>query len=197
MSNATLPTLPGFRYPVKRRPLWSGKVQTALSGKETRLSYWSFPRYRYTIGYEVLRSDSSNAELAALIGFYNARQGQFDDWLFNDPDDNSVTLQQFGVGDGVTTSFQLVRAFGGFTEPVTALNAPGGVPIYANGVATGGVSVTASGLVTFTNAPAAGVLLSATFAYYWRVRFDDIDLTLDKLMGGLWQSGDIAFTTTK
>jgi uncharacterized protein (TIGR02217 family) len=134
--------------------------------------------------------------LQTLIGFYNARQGQFDDWLYSDPDDSSVTAQQFGVGDGVTTSFQLVRTFGGFSEPVTALVSTD-FPVYVNGTATGAVAATLTGVVTFTTAPAAGALLTATFSYYWRVRFDDLDLTLDKMMGGLWSSGDISFTSVK
>ena len=96
MSNATLPALAGLRYPAKRRPIWSGKVQTAVSGKETRLSYWSYPRYQWTIGYEFLRTAAGANDLASLIGFYNARRGQFDDWLWTDPDDSSVAMPPIG-----------------------------------------------------------------------------------------------------
>jgi uncharacterized protein (TIGR02217 family) len=145
----------------------------------------------------VLRTAAAYAELQQLIGFYNARQGQFDDWLYSDPDDNAVTAQQFGVGDGVTTQFQLVRTFGGFTEPVTNLVSTG-FPVYLNGTQIfTGVSTISSGILTFTTAPAAGVALAWSGSYYWRVRFDDIDLTLEKMMGGLWSSGDITFTSVK
>jgi hypothetical protein len=123
MSNAVLPSLAGFKFPVKKTPLWKGKVQEALSGHETRLGYWSSPRWRYTIGYEVLRNDAGYTELQQLVGFYNARYGNIDDWLYLDPDDNAVTSQLFGTGNGTQTQFGLVRTYGGFDEPVTAVNA--------------------------------------------------------------------------
>lgn len=37
---------------------------------------------------------------------------------FVDPNDNAVVAQPVATGDGGTTVFQLVRTFGGFTEPV-------------------------------------------------------------------------------
>jgi hypothetical protein len=364
LSNAVFPTLIGARFPVRKLPMWSGKVQQAASGAETRVSYWSYPRWRYTIGFEVLRDAASTQDLQTLVGFYNARQGQFDDFLFSDPDDNAVTAQAFGTGDGTTTAFQLQRTLGGFAEPVLApigspvisltdwqgtrtlssttranlltyseqfdnaawakfnsatvtantTTAPDGTTTadtfgfsastsayvqqqavaallpsttYAFSVwlvgtagqtvalqlqssgtglantsvfvtltaglarytfsATTGASVTGSmqaiisrgttgtatgfqawgaqlevgatptgyiktaaaavsgpdyaistaGLVTLTAAPGTGGSLSWTGSYYWRVRFDDMDFTLEKMMQGFWSTGDIMFTSVK
>lgn len=119
MSNAVFPALPGLIYPVTKTPMWRTKVQESTSGKETRIGYWSYPRWKYEIGFDVLRSGALT-ELQQLAGFFNARNGSFDSWLFDDPDDNAVVDQSLGVADGVQTTFQLARALGGYVEPVLA-----------------------------------------------------------------------------
>jgi uncharacterized protein (TIGR02217 family) len=197
MSNAVLPTLSGLMFPVLKTPKWSTKIQTATSGKETRLGLWSYPIWEYTIGYGYLRS-SSTAELQTLAGFYNARQGAYDSWLFTDPDDNAVVAQSFGTGDGATASFQLARALGGYNEPVLALN---GTPaIYKAGTlqaAGTNYSISATGLVTFVSPPANGNALTWTGSYYWRCRFLDDHITLEKFMASLWELKTLKFQSVK
>jgi hypothetical protein len=59
-------------------------------------------------------------ELQTLGGFFLARQGSYDSFLYSDPTDNTVTKQTFAAGDDVTTAFTLARAWGGFIEPIGA-----------------------------------------------------------------------------
>jgi len=118
MSNDVFPTLPGRAWPRKRTPLWKTKVNTTPSGREFRSTAMAYPRYRITWQYELLRSKASQQDFQALVGFINARRGAFDTFLLDDPDDNTVTGQPFGTGDGTTTTFQLVRSVGGYAEPV-------------------------------------------------------------------------------
>ena len=100
MSTAVLPTLKGLTFDVEREMLWNNQVQQSISGKETRIAYWSAARYRWTLTYSMLRSDSSNLELQSLFGFCSARQGSFDSFLYQDSDDNSVTgLHCFSLAD--------------------------------------------------------------------------------------------------
>ena len=166
MSNAVLPLLKGLTFPVRKTPRWSTKIQTGVSGKETRIGLWSYPIYDYEQQYSMLRSDNVNLELQTLLDFYSARQGSFDTWLFNDPDDNTATLMPFGTGDGVTTAFQLTRTLvsGGFSEPVTALN--GSATVVVNGTAEPqlGLSTPATPALS---AVAGGALAATT--YYVRV----------------------------
>jgi uncharacterized protein (TIGR02217 family) len=128
MSNALFPTLAGLKFPVTRTPIWSNSIKVAASGKESRAGFWSSPRWKYKLSYDLLRSDA-NAEFQTLVGFFNARGGRFDDFLFNDPDDNTVTNQFVGNGNGVQTQFPLTRTLGGFVETITS---PATVLIYIN-----------------------------------------------------------------
>ncbi len=195
MSSAVFPDLPGLTWTITRTPIWKTLKQTVASGLENRVGLWSLPQWQWTLIYEFLRSSAAFGELQSLVGFFNARQGSYDTFLFRDPSDCSVTGQQIGIGDGTTASFQLVRSFGGFTEPVKEVN---GTPVvYANGVAVSGWAVGNTGIVTFDSAPASGAVVSADINYYWRVRFVDDQYDFDNFMYQLWECKKLQLISVK
>lgn len=199
MSNAVFPTLAGLKFGVVRRPVWNTSTKTSVGGREYRAANMLYPSYVYKLSYEFLRDLRSGVdELRTLLGFFNQRQGSFDSFLFNDPDDNTVTTQSFGTGNGTTTQFQLLRTFGGFTDPVYDVN---GTPqIFKAGVlqtVTTNYSISSTGLVTFTAAPTAGQALTWTGSYYWRCRFEQDSSEFEKFMNQLWQARTVEFRTVK
>ena len=135
MSLAVFPSLVGQALEITRTPVFDTTVQTNRSGKTLVVSNQTYPVYQWDVAFNVLRQGAipggSYAELAQLMGFFNARRGRFDSFLYPDPDDNAVTGQAVAAGDGATAAFQLVRAFGGFVDPVLAPNAVSAV--YVNG----------------------------------------------------------------
>ena len=188
MSDAVFPDLPGLDIVVRKTPTWSTRIQTAASGKELRADFFVYPLYRIALSYNVLRA-GAEAELQSIVGFFNQRRGRFDNFLFSDPGDSSVTAQQFGVGDGSTTAFQLVRGFGGHVEPVMNLN--GSPTIKVNGVTkTAGTDYTidAYGMVTFAAAPDGGAPLTWNGDYYYRVRFDRDGEEFERFLDDLWRA---------
>ena len=197
MSNLVYPSLPGLAFPVVRVPTWKSNVMESASGREFRAGLMTYPRYKYQLKYEFLRDTASLTEMRTLLGFFNQVRGDFDTWLFTDPDDNSVTAQQFGTGNGATKTFQLVRTNGGFAEPVYDLN--GNPSVYVAGVLkTLGTDYTiSSGLVTFTAAPANGAVLTWTGSFYWRCRFTTPTSEFSKFMNTLWEAGKVEFITCK
>ena len=201
MSNAVFPTLAGLGFSIKRTPQFKTRKQVSISGKETAIADMAYPRWQWELTFNVLRQgargQSTFTEMSDLVGFYNERQGGFDTFLYADQDDNSVTGQSIGTGDGSTTAFQLVRSFGGFVEPVLAPNAVSAV--YLNGVKqTSGYTVsswgaTSPGVVTFTGAPGSGVAVSADFTYYFPCRFIEDSLQLEKFMAALYAVKSVKF----
>ncbi len=157
------------------------------SGREVRNARRSASRRRYNAGSGVKSLD----DLAAIIAFFEARGGRLHSFRWRDPLDfssaspsqaPSATDQPLGVGDGVTTVFQLIKRYesGGVVSERT-INKPvdGSVRVAANGVAVdpGDVSVSLdTGQVTFGSAPAVGVVLTAGFEFDTPVRFDTDDL---------------------
>lgn len=198
MSTAVYPTLATLGFSVFKTPQFSTIVQRAASGKEIRAALWSYPIWEIKLTYEALRDDVANNEFKTLLGFFLARQGSFDSFYFNDPDDNSVTAQQFGTGDGVTTQFQLIRTYASFAEPVYAVNAITNVKkagVTQNNPAD--YTINATGLITFTSAPAAAAALTWTGTYFYRVRFKDDLQALEKFMQQLWTAKTVAMVSVK
>lgn len=195
MSLPIFPELPGLGWSVIKRPQWSTIVQKSVSGKEVRAALYSYPTWQFTLSYEVLRADAL-AELQTLVGFFNAQQGSYAPFLFNDATDNAVTDQVFGYGDGVQTKFQLARQIAGLEniEPIFATN---GVPtIKLNGTLAGGWTAT-DGLITFASPPAAGSTLTWTGGFYYRVRFKEDAADFENFMYRLWKLSRLELVSVK
>lgn len=196
MSNAIFPSeLPGIKLDARRTPIFSTLVQDSVSGRETRAALQAYPRWRFEVAFEFLHSDA-RAQLQEVLGFFLARRGRFDSFLFDFDEDNSVTGQQLGIGDGETTQYQLVRTLGVFTEPVRDIN---GLPaIYLDGVAReSGWSMGISGLITFDAAPAEGAVITSDHNYYWRCRFVEDEADFERFLYKLWTLKKIEFISLK
>lgn len=219
MSNLIFPTLPGVSIEVGKTPIWKSTVHESVSGCQVSASSMTYPRWRYRLSYEVLRS-GAQAELQQLVGFFNRHRGRADTWLFFDDEDCVATDQQFGVGDGVTTDFYLVRGFGGFIEPVTDIKTissvtAGGVPMHdlleeaadeslSLDFLTGTYQVwqadyayAGGGRVQFATAPAAGVPLRWSGEFYRRCRFVEDELDVERFLYRLWKAKTVEFETHK
>ena len=158
---------------------FSTNVVTTFSGHERRNSDWADARQRYDVGPGV----RSETELGVLLAFFRARRGPAIGFRFTDPFDNSsndmtdapTALDQLlGVGDGVRTSFGLVKTYGvnGQVRPVTRPK-PGSVIVAVNGAATTPWTLADGGIVRFETAPATGASVTAGYHFDVPVRFAD------------------------
>src|SRR5215467_883270 len=130
MSNVLFPKIRGLAWTIVKTPTFSTEIQGSLAGREVRVQNFQNPIWEFTLTYEYLlndpkfRDENAQTPLEALVGFFLARGGQFDDFLLNESDltgrleDSVYTGQPIGRGDGVTKNFQLVRNIGGFLEAV-------------------------------------------------------------------------------
>src|ERR1035437_3358825 len=145
MSNEIYPSaVRGLTYTVGKSPSFSTIPQRAASGFETRIAQMQNPLWNWELIYEYLKDDPSDiaptltyTDLLTLMGFYAARLGTFDNFLFSDPNDNTVTpasqtLQV--VNDGAGNYYTPIqRQIGGqFYEDVSDLD--GTLALYANAV---------------------------------------------------------------
>jgi len=216
MPIATNPVFPALgagalAFPFSRTPVWQNMVQQSVAGVETPLAMWTFPRYRYKVTAAYLRAAVAFGEFQTLIAFFNSVNGRWGVFQYTDPLDNAAGPDQvFGIGDGATTAFQLVRAFGGFVEPVFAVNSVTNVK--KNGVvqsSPSNYSVSNKGVVTFTSAPSFGDTLTWTGTFLWFCRFDTDEQEFSMLVasytgnnstdtwGPIFTSSDLTFTTVK
>lgn len=194
MSNLVFPKLAGQAWPIEREARWSTEIRETPSGREFRAGSMSTPRWLYRLRFDVLRQQAES-EASQLLGFFNLHRGALDSFLFDDEDDNAVADQQFALADGVARHFQLVRAFGGFVEPVYELNGPPVISV-AGSVVTTGFTIN-KGLVSFTTAPAAASILRWTGGYYWRARFADDRLRASQFLRHFWECRSVDLITVK
>jgi uncharacterized protein (TIGR02217 family) len=192
------PVLPGLGWSVTKTPRFTGRIQSAVSGRELRVLDQVNPIWTWTLTYSLLRDKWDMRavtgpgvgydELRTLAGFFLKQQGSFRPFLFDDPTDNTVSNQVLGTGDGSTRDFQLVRTMGGFDEPITAPNTVN--VIRCNGIrqaATGYTVDVATGLVTFVAPPPVEQVITADFTYRFRVRFAEDSAEFENFMYQLWQ----------
>lgn len=200
------PTIRGLAFPVKRTPEFQNLKQQASSGREVRLTYWQDPLWHFELSYNYVKDNPNDliqgytdTDLVTIQGFYLQMQGGFQSFLYDDVDPgvepgtgqwDSVAGQGIATGDGVTTTFQLIRTTGGFIETIQAPYTNPEPTVYLNGVPKSygtDFSINATGQIIFVTAPGNGVAITADFSYYWPVRFDEDMLEFDDFMYQLWE----------
>lgn len=195
------PTLKGLQYPVKWIPrFYNMPTQTTASGADIDLGLAEYPLHDFELQYEFMRANgvagATSDEFKTLMGFVLQLAGTPGRFLFSNPDDNAVTGQAIGTGDGATTKFTLIRSFGagGFAgiEPIGYLNTTG-FNVYDNGVLktlttdyTIDQTTPGAQTITFTTAPVSGHALTVDMSYYYYCKFPDDAQEFDKFMSDLW-----------
>lgn len=167
------------------------------NGYESRNARWRDSRRRYDAGSGM----KSARDLYELIAFFEARCGNLYGFRFKDPLDHlssaygevsSATDQQLGVGDGVTTLFQLSKTYadiGGSSSRNIQKPVNGSVRLALDGVEIFSPEFdvnTQTGLVSFNEPPTQDVVLTAGFEFDVPVRFDleRLDINLSNFHAG-------------
>jgi uncharacterized protein (TIGR02217 family) len=190
MSNVIYPALTIQKLDTTKVPMFNTQVLRSVSLREQRMALATYPLYTITLQYEVIRDDATNNELRQLLGFFIARQGSFDSFLFNDTTDNTITDQQIGIGDGVTKDFQLTRTYGTGTEQVCNVNVLTNIKVN-NVVTPTGWTLSSAGVLSFATAPGAGQSIKWTGTFYYRCRFAQDSTEYKRFLYSLWSNGKV------
>jgi hypothetical protein len=151
--------------------------------------------------------------VSLFIGTFAATQGQTGLWLFNDVTDNTVSSSNGGMlnvtagasaplgntGDGSSKDFQLARSLGGLAWDVIQ-NLNGNPTVLVNGSSTSAFSVSDTGVISFTSAPANGATLawSGNFRFLCRFSgdsFSDLSMVGYNSNGALWTCSSVKFSS--
>ena len=139
------------------------QIVELASGDEERNASWASSRRRYDVAYGIRRTD----DLAAVVAFFEARNGRLHGFRFKDWADYksclpsavpAATDQMIGTGDGSTKVFQLVKRYNsGGQSWVRAIGKPvaGSIVFALAGTPklSGWAVEATTGLVTFSTAP--------------------------------------------
>ena len=169
---------PDISYGSSGGPGYSTDIVITQGGHEQRNINWSQARARYNVAHGV----KTQAQLEALIAFFRARKGRAHGFRFKDWSDFEAAGEVIGIGDNAETEFQLIKNYSsGGTSEQRSIRKPmsGSVQIYLDSaLQVSGWSVdTATGIITFDNAPGTDVVIQADFAFDVPVRFDTDQLS--------------------
>lgn len=179
--------------------LWSGGEM--LQGTQAISSPWNEPTTGIVASYPPYNF-SYWTDFEALHGFYHQRQGAFDSFLLYDPSDFELLngAINIGVGDGTTTAFELAEDYG---AAIMLTQNPVQVQVFLNGVqqssgyTIGSPGSQTAGIVTFTSAPGAGVVVSANWTFLQRVRFKADQVEFNEFLSNLWEASSIELISVK
>ena len=194
------PVLPGQGWSVFKRPTFSTRIASHVSGREVRSPAFTQTLYEFELTFDALSSNATygglgTQSLQTLLGFVLQCQGQYGTFVFVDPSDRACSGQQIGVGDGVTTTFALTRTLGGFTEAVSWATAV--IAVTVGGANAVGWSLSPPNQISFAAAPASGAIVCADFTYGFLCRFVDDQQSFENIMNGLWQVTSLKFRSVK
>lgn len=192
MSYDIFPDLPSMEWKIKKSQHWNTVVQKSGSGRRKTLSLLSYPDWGIALKYLCLNQH----EIEQLVGFFAMMRGRHQPFLWLDPDDFEQTGVKIGIGDGVTTGFQLLRDLAGYAvDPVLDI-VPGTLTVYVDGAATP-VDLEDDGWIELTAPPDPGSEITADFQYYWRVAFDDDDMEWTTIIDRYYETGRFKLVTVK
>jgi len=165
-------------------PEVSTAIVTSAGGRENRNAEWAEARLRYDVGPGV----RSEADIAALLGFFRARMGPARGFRLRDPFDHRGEDEILGTGDGSEARFQLVRRYGTVVRRITR-PVSGSVHVAVDGLETGDFTIGDGGWVTLDEPPAAGAVVTARFDFDVPVRFAEDRLSVSR---ATWLAGAAA-----
>lgn len=177
----------------KGGPGFNTTVTNLASGKEQRNINWAQQRCAYDISYGI----GSKSVYRIILNFFYVRRGKAYGFRFKDWADYQITDGQIGVGNGVTTTYQIVRVYSddasqynrNIYKPVS-----GTLVVRLNGVVqtlTTHYTINYStGIITFVTPPSAAVVITVDCEFDVPVRFDvdALDVTLQWVEAGSVQS---------
>lgn len=153
------------------------------SGKEQRRAKWSAP----IRSFDLIYNGRTHTRMQELWTFYKDRQGAYDTFYFENPNDSPISLsgdETIGVGDGTDVSFNFDRF------PVKSGDCTITVGGIAQTEATDYNVTYATGAITFVSAPASGDTITATdYRFYTISRFAEDNMSRELFSYRLYNSG--------
>lgn len=209
------PGLPGLSYSVFWKPRFAN-APTAVAANlaEIDLPLASTPVHEFTLTYDFLRNQTTylgagiTNEFKDLFGFFLRLKGNAGRFLFDHPDDRSVTGEFVATTDGVTTDYgPLQRTFGvganSGTEPVGYVNLTQPIAVYLDGVLVDPSNYDVvrtypvNQQLSWHVAPAADQDITIDYYYYYYCKFAEPDMSFEKFMQLLWRVKQVAIRSNR
>ena len=176
-------------YNSTKQQSWDTAVQETASGRYRTMSNQLYPKWKISVLIQPLTDNDARI----LMGFVAARKGGYEPFLWLDAEDykeKGIILPK--VSNGI---YQAVMKMGEYVEPVEYIE---NVKVYIDGVEQSASTYTVeNGYITFVTAPATGVVVTADYTYYWKVRFDDDGMGINHIFDNINRSERFKLVTVR
>lgn len=177
--------------PFEEEIQYSTIISESEAGAEQRYQKWLKPRRTFRIKLDARQA----TETDQIWRFYTRHKGAFDSFLFQNPNENPVTLETIGSGDGLKTVFYVGNKVDVGTgdliltpNSLVVKRSVGGTGDYLS-FSTYTLSESIGKLVTNTALPSGDVLRADSYNFRYRVRFKEDTLTREAFSAELWRYG--------
>lgn len=159
-----------FALDMKMGPVFQTTVIPLMGGYEDRNQDWQVALWRY----DVSLNNRPLTEIRAFMAHVLGRRGSANTFPLRDPLDNTLTDENIGTGDGVTTEFQIKKIYADENRPYRRpLAIVSSLVVKVAGVTQ--VEETdyeqQDGWLSFTDAPTAGQAITVTCDFLIPVRY--------------------------
>lgn len=200
---------PEISYGSSGGPAFNTSVFVASSGFEQRNINWEYARCKYDVSHGI----KTHEQMAEVLDFFYVVKGKATGFRYKDWADYQLDMEQIGVGDGVTTAYQITKTYTVGAEsyvrtlrkivqpftppapPTPGYNDPAVVfEVYVNDVLQ---TITThytidynTGIITFTSPPANTHTIKVNGEFDVPVRFDtdEMQITLESFDLETWDS---------
>lgn len=168
---------------------WLTIVSESEGGRENRYQKWQRPLREFRINLRALSVSNCNS----LWRMYNRMKGKFDFFYFQNPNENPVTLETVGSGDGVKSVFYLGGSVDVGTGDLVVTPASASLKRSVGGTGdylafTAFTIDDAIGQVTTNAVLPSGDVLRADYNFRYKIRFKEDTLTRDAFSPDLWNA---------
>lgn len=158
---------------------WDVNEQESASGRRRAMTYQALPGWTFTLTFPGLTSEEKDD----LFAFFARAKGSLTPFYYKDAE--NYKCENVVLAKNADGSYQLVANMHGQQEPVYYAD---NLHVYVDGVEQGDTSYKLDrGAVVFTNAPADTAKVTASYEYYWYVKFAESKLQIKQRFDNIFQ----------
>lgn len=186
MTLQKFPNIKSLAWKSTKAQKWNTVVKKSGSGKVRTMTTWQLPQWTITAQFAYLTTD----QYKEIMGFFASVKGGHEPFLWLDPEDHEE--KGIKLGTGAEQSWQCVRKWGSYVEPVYDVE---NVKVYADGAP---ISVVVDkGLIKPTKAVSPSAIITADYTYYWRVMLSGDTFTTEQVFTNIIKSKEMKLVTVR
>lgn len=158
---------------------WEVFDQESYNGQRRAMTYQTLPGWTFTITFPGLTSEEKDD----LFAFFARVKGSLIPFFYKDAE--NYKCENVPLAKSTDGSYQLVAIMHGWREPIYYADK---LHVYVDGVEQDDTSYKLDrGAIVFTNVPADTAKVTASYEYYWYVKFAKSKLHIKQRFDNIFQ----------